>query len=255
MGETVLQRSIRERRRGVRRAVGEEIRRVRLEAGLSMRELGAAVGIDPGHLSRVEAGSRDVSVRTLVAVAAACGHDASIRCFPSSGPRVRDRHQLRMLEAVLREAHPRWEARLEVPVYRPVRGVIDVVLVDRETDDLVAGEGHSALSAVDAQIRWARQKVDSLPSADGWPWTGSATPQRTMRLLVLRDTREMRELVASVPMTFASAYPAREEAVIDALTRTGRRWPGDAILWVRIDGARTHLLHRSPAAGVLTAKR
>lgn len=228
---------------------------MRLEAGLSIRDLGSAIGIDPGHLSRAEAGSRDISVRTLVAIAAACGHDASIRCFPSSGPRVRDRHQVRMLEAVLRDAHPRWQARLEVPVYEPVRGVIDVVLVDRETDDLVAGEGHSALSAVDAQIRWARQKADSLPSAAGWPWTGSTTPSRTMRLLVLRDTREMRELVESVPATFASAYPAGYEDSIEALTRSGVPWPDDALLWVRIEGARTHLLPRSPITQVLTAQR
>ncbi|HEY3333882.1 MAG TPA: helix-turn-helix transcriptional regulator [Candidatus Limnocylindrales bacterium] len=246
MGETVLERSIRDRQRSVRRAVGEEIGRIRLEAGLSMRELGAAIGIDPGHLSRVEAGDRDVSVRTLVAVAAACGHDASIKCFPSSGPRVRDRHQVRMLEALLREAHPRWQAQLEVPVYRPVRGVIDIVLVDRETDNLVAGEGHSALSAVDAQVRWARQKVDALPSAIGWPWSSSPMPSRTMRLLVLRDTQAMRALVQAVPATFASAYPAGYEDAIDALTGSGRPWPGDALLWVRIEGARTHLLPRSP---------
>ena len=108
-------------------------------------------------------------------------------CFPSSGPRVRDRHQVRMIEALLRDAHARWEPRLEVPVYHPVRGVIDLVLHDRETDDLVAGEGHSELSAVDAQIRWARQKADALPSANGWPWSDARRP-KVMRLLLLRDT-------------------------------------------------------------------
>src|SRR4051812_41488444 len=151
MGETLLQRSIRERQRAFRRGQGAEIRRIRLDAGLSLRELGAAIGIDASHLSRVEAGDRDVSQATLVAIAAAAGHDASLRFFPSSGPRVRDPLQVRMLEAVVAAAHPRWSPAFEVPVYRPVHGVIDVVLRDRLTSDLVAGEGHSALSAVDAQ--------------------------------------------------------------------------------------------------------
>ena len=245
MGETTLERSIRERHRAVRRSIGEEIKRARMEAGLSIRELGAAIDIDPGHLSRAEAGARDVSVRTLVAAAAACGHDASVRCFPSSGPRVRDRHQVRMIEALLRDAHPRWESRLEVPVYRPVRGVIDLVLRDRETDDLVAGEGHSALSAVDAQIRWAREKADALPSATGWPWSAARGP-RVMRLLLLRDSSAMRDLVRTLPQTFSSAFPVAYDDVIDALVHGGRSWPGDALVWVRIEGARTHLLQAAP---------
>jgi transcriptional regulator with XRE-family HTH domain len=244
VGETILARSIRNRHGALRRAIGDEIRRVRLEAGLSIRELGAAIDIDPGHLSRAEAGTRDISVHALVSIAAACGADASVRCFPSAGPRVRDRHQVRMIEAILREAHPTWESRLEVPVYRPVRGVIDLVLRDRGRGDLVAGEGQSTLSTVDAQIRWARQKADALPSATGWPW--GARPQPNVpRLLVLRDSAAMRELVRTVPETFASAFPARYDDVLSALL-DGNAWPGDALLWVRIDGTRTRLLHASP---------
>src|SRR3954452_20329641 len=246
MGETILQRSIRERQRAFRRAQGADIRRIRLEAGLSLRDLGAAIGIDASHLSRVEAGERDVSQATLVAIAAAAGHDASLRFFPSSGPRVRDHIQVRMLEAVASELHPRWRPLYEVPVYRPVHGIIDIVLRDRLTSDIVAGEGHSVLSTVDGQVRWAHQKADALPSATGFPWAPLIEPARVSRLLVLRSSRAMIDLVAAVAHTFASAYPAPYEEAIASLTDGVTRWPGDALLWVAVDGSRTRLLRTLP---------
>lgn len=241
MGDTDLERSIRDRQRSRRRSLGKELKQVRLEAGMSLRDVGRAVGIDPSHLSRVEAGARDLSAASLIAIAAVLGHDVSTRLYPSSGPRVRDHIQVRMLETVMAAAHPRWHARLEVPVYEPVYGVIDIVLQDRLTDDLVSGEGHSALTAVDAQLRWAAQKTDALPSARGWPWTDAPAAPRTCRLLVLRSTAAMRDLVRQLPETFAAAYPASSADARAALVGGDRRWPGDAILWVDIRGAATAL--------------
>ena len=65
-----------------------------------------------------------------MAIAAALGCDLSVRMFPGTGPRIRDRIQVAMSEALLASLHPRWRAAPEVPVYRPVRGVIDLVLAD-----------------------------------------------------------------------------------------------------------------------------
>ena len=246
MGETALERSIRERQRHVRRAVGAEIRRMRTEAGLSIRDVGRAIDIDWSHLARVEAGDRSLSQASLVAVAAALGHDASIRFFPSDGPRVRDRIQVRMVEALLATAHPRWRVRLEVPVYRPVHGVIDVVLHDPTDTTIVACEAHSGLEAVDAQLRWAAQKADSLPSAHDWPWSADLGASPTVSLLLLlRSTDANRALVRSLPETFRVAYPAPSAAAWEALTGD-RSWPGPAIPWVVVDGRETRLLRRPP---------
>ena len=246
MGDTTLESSIRERRRYLRRSVGEQLRRARLEADLSIRDVGRAVSLDPSHLSRVETGDRDLSVASLVAVAAALGQDASIRLFPSSGPRVRDHIQVRMIEALLAATHPRWESRLEVPVYEPVHGIIDVVLRDRLTSDIVAGEAHSGLHTVDAQVRWAMQKTEALPSAVGWPWADLREGPVVGRLLLLRSTTATRDLVRSLPETFRSAYPARTEHAWAALTSAEARWPGAAILWVEVRGRDTRLLHGWP---------
>jgi len=147
MGGTRLQHLVHARQRDLRRALASELRRVIETEGMSLRALGAAVGVDPSHLSRVLGEASAISHDTLVAVATGLGYDVSIRLFESVGPRVRDRIQVRMIEALLAALHRRWLARLEVGVYRPVRGVIDVVLQDRETWDVVAGEAWSSSCA------------------------------------------------------------------------------------------------------------
>jgi hypothetical protein len=173
------------------------------------------------------------------------GHVVSVRLFPSTGPRVRDHLQVRMIEALLAVLHPRWHARLEVPVYRPARGVIDVLLHDAEQGDIVAGEGHSVLSAVERQLRWAALKCDSLPSADGWPF-GQPVEPRATRLLLLRSCAEMHDLVRALPATFRAAYPSDSRAAVDALTGSTTTWLGSAIVWADIRGAATRILEGPP---------
>jgi len=247
MGSTTLERSIAERQRALRRSLGNELRDVRRASDLSMRTASAAAGLHFSHLPRIEAGDRLPSLDALVALAAAMGHDVSIRLFPSTGPRVRDRIQVRMIEALLAILHPRWVPRLEVAVYRPARGVIDIVLQDRLTTDIVSGEAHSVIHAVERQLRWAGEKTDALSSARGWPWVDTVEPPRVGRLLLVRSCAAMHDLVRSVPLTFASAYPAEPGAALEALTGPDARWPGAAILWVRVEGAATRILEHAPS--------
>jgi transcriptional regulator with XRE-family HTH domain len=49
--------------------IGPRVRRVRLERGLSQRELAHDVGISAAHLSRIEAGAREPSLRVIRALA------------------------------------------------------------------------------------------------------------------------------------------------------------------------------------------
>jgi hypothetical protein len=176
------------------------------------------------------------------------GCRVSTRLYDTDGPRVRDHVQVRLIEALLNVLHPRWVARLEVAVYRPVRGVIDVVLQDRETNDLVAGEAHSRLMTVEHQLRWAGQKADSLQSARGWPWADTMDQPTTGRLLLLRSSAAMRELVRTVPEVFRAAYPVESARAYAALTTADMRWPGDAIVWATLDGTDTRLIDGEPRA-------
>lgn len=248
MGETELKRHIRIRQEEFRRALADELRRIVESEGLSLRAIARAVDVDSSQLSRVLRGKEGISHEALVAVAAGLGHDVSLRLFESTGPRVRDRLQARMIEALLVMAHQRWIPRLEVAVYRPVRGVIDLVLQDRETWDLVAGEGHSQLRSVESQMRRAGEKADALPSASGYPWSPEPVVPGIGRLLILRSTSATHELVRTLPATFRAAYPDSTEAAVDALRTGTRPWPGSAIVWVYIDGAATRVLEGTPRA-------
>ncbi len=246
MGSTDLERRIQDRQRAARRSVAEQLREARLEAGLSLRTIGTGAGIDPSHVLRIERGVRGASLDATVALATALGREVSVRLFESAGPHVRDHVQTRMVEALLQILSGRWIARLEVPVHRPARGVIDMVLQDRDTSQLVAGEAHGELRAVEQQLRRAAEKADSIPSARGWPWANVLAPPPVSRLLLLRSTVATRDLVRSLPALFRAAYPAPAEQAYAALTSGIGAWPGPALLWVNVEGARTHVLQGSP---------
>jgi transcriptional regulator with XRE-family HTH domain len=245
MATTELLRTASHRHRELMRAMAAELRRLRLDRGLSQRIVALAAGIDPSMLSRIEAGHREPSFETLVALSAALGAEPSVRLYPAAGPRIFDHVQARILEAVLRIAHPRWLPRIEVTVTRPSRGVIDVVFNDPVGADIVATEVQGQLRRAEQQVRWAGMKADALPSARDWPWGARAEP-RVHRLLVLRSTEASRTVVRSLPELFRAAYPVPEAAAYRALTSDTDAWPGNALLWADVDAERTRILRRAP---------
>ena len=111
---------------------------------------------------------------------------------------------------------------------------------------VVAGESHSLLTTVEHQLRWAGQKADSLPSAQGWPWADTLEPPRIGRLLLLRSSRPMHDLVRAAPQTFRAAYPADPTRRTRPSRPGDGRWPGAAILWVTIDGTHSRLIAGRP---------
>jgi transcriptional regulator with XRE-family HTH domain len=213
---------------------------MREDAGLSRRALAAAAGIDDGYLGQLERGEREPSLTVLVALASALGGVANVRLYPGTGPRLRDPVQARIVEALLRIADPRWQRHVEVPVYRPVRGVIDVVLVDRTSSAVVAIEVHSELRRLEQQLRWANEKAAALPSSAIWPSAGARPVVH--RLMVVRSTRTNRRLAAEFATTLATAYPASAAAAFQALAEPATPWPGDAWVWATLDAesARIH---------------
>jgi len=232
---------------------------MRLDAGLSIRRLAAEAGIDDGYLGQVERGEREPSLTVLVAIATALGGDTNVRLYPGTGPRLRDPIQARIVEALLRAAHPRWLPRVEVAVFRPARGVIDVVLQDRERPTVVAIEVHSELRRLEQQLRWAGEKAASLPTAAFWSIepagnavepagnaVESATNAAIHKLLILRSTRANRELAERFSHTLAVAYPASAIDAYRALTEPIVTWPGSALLWATVDGDEARLLDGAP---------
>jgi hypothetical protein len=126
-----------------------------------------------------------------------------------------------------------------VNIVRPVRGVIDLVLEARDTPDTVATEFQSQLRRVEQQIRWANQKADALASLP------DQLGRRVSRLLVLRNTHAMREVVHAASAMLATAYPAPTAAAVRSLT-TAERWPGSAIVWMQVSGRSAELMAGPP---------
>lgn len=184
----------------------------------------------------------NASLEALIAIATALGADVSVRFYPGTGPRLTDRHQARMLEAILRSLSPDWRPHVEVPVSRPARGVIDAVLERADTRLLVATEVYSELRRLEQQVRWSADKANSLGSSD---LVGQGPEPVVSRLLVLRSTAANRELARQFEATLGAAYPAASAQVVASL-RAGVEWPGPGIAWVRIEGDRVELLDGPP---------
>jgi transcriptional regulator with XRE-family HTH domain len=223
---------------------GSEIKRMRDDAGLSQRHLARAAGIDHGFLSQLERGLREPSLAVLVALSTALGGELRLRIYPGTGPRLRDELQARIIEALLACLHARWIRHLEVPVYRPVRGVIDAVLVDLVARVVGATEVQSELRRLEQQLRWAHEKADALPSASIWRFEEPAPP--VDRLLVLRNTRTNRRVVETFATTFATEYPNSSNSMFLALTTPDAIWPGSAILWANVRDDVATILDQPP---------
>lgn len=241
ISKTAVDREARRRLRHSALRTGDELHRLRSEAGVSLRELAAVTGIDASHIARIEKASVRASIHALTAISVALGADLSVRFFAGSGPRIHDRFQAPMIEALLRELAPTWHPRLEVPAPGPGRGVADIVLDDRSSSALVVGEAQSEFRRIEQQLRWMAEKAQAFERAD--------TEGRSVsRLLIIRSTASTREVARGFAATLSNAYPARTVDVVDSLTR-GAPWPGNGIIWMRLGGGVAELL-RYPPRGV-----
>jgi transcriptional regulator with XRE-family HTH domain len=225
---------------------GEDIRRLRLEAGVTLAQVSEVVGVHRSHLARIEANQVRPSLEVLTAVGVALGADLSVRYFAGAGPRLHDRFQAPMVETLLKCLDPRWHTDVEVPVTRPSRGVIDLVLTDHASPVILAAEVQSELRRLEQQIRWSAEKAEGLAQQTREHQGAFVT---VSRLLILRSTVTTRDLARRYVATLSAVYPARTEDVVRALTLPSTAWPGSGIAWMRVDGGGATLL-RYPPRGV-----
>lgn len=237
-----IDRTVIRRQRELIQGYTRDLLRIRTDAGATHGRVAEVAGIDRSHYSRIESGQAEPSLKVLVAIATALGSDLSIRMYAGSGPRLTDRHQARMVEALLRSLHRSWRPHVEVPVSRPVRGVIDLVLERPGAELFVASEVQSEIRRLEQQIRWAAEKANSLASSD-LPRPG--TDPVVSRLLVLRSTTATRQVARQFEMTLRAAYPTPTNDVVESL-REGTTWPGPGIVWIRIEGELVEMLSRPP---------
>jgi transcriptional regulator with XRE-family HTH domain len=229
-------------RREASRAHGvlaQDIRRLREDSGITLRQLAEAAGIDASYLGRIEDGRGRPSLDTYARLALALGADLASRLYPNTGPAVRDRHQSRILEALISYLGQGWKPYPEVAVRHPARGWIDVLLHARLERLVVACEIESALRRLEQLIRWFGEKVASLSSWEGLAQLGDVGPPS--KLLVVRATRTTRATGREFERQLRAAYPAHPADALAALAG-GAAWPGSALVWARIDGREVRFL-------------
>ena len=247
MGETRLRREARQRAVELQRATGVAVRRLREDAGLSQAAVARAAGISAEYIRLLESGERDAGSGVLAAVASVLGSELRVRIYPMTGPSIHDRTQAPMEEALLGVIAGCWRPTPEVLVTRPSRGVVDLVLDDTRADILVATEIQGQVRRLEQQVRWHREKEESLPSSALWRMAseGGARALTTSRLLVLRSSRDLRELARTYEATLRAVYPAASRDAVAAF-RGEAAWPGAAIVWVRVDSHAVRLLDGPP---------
>jgi transcriptional regulator with XRE-family HTH domain len=211
----------------LRLRAAEDLRRLRLDAGVSQAEVARLAGVDPSLVSKLEANECRPTLETYARISAALGADLAARVYPQTGPRIRDRHQVRMAEVVISMLHPRWQVTPEVAVRRPVRGWIDLALHDPVARLVVATELESDLRRIEQLIRWSTEKAEAVGAGS--------------RLLVVRWTRANRAVVAEARRLLREAYPADPVDALESLAGDSQ-WPGPALLWARIDRGRAQLV-------------
>jgi transcriptional regulator with XRE-family HTH domain len=237
ISKTAIARERDRRLRHLSMRIGDEVRQLRLDAGVSLRELGDATQIDPSHIARIEKARVRPSLDVLTAVSVALGANMSLRFYADTGPRIHDRHQAPMIETLLRALDPNWIPQLEVVVPGRLRGAADLLLTHRTNRVVVVGEAQSQFRRIEQQLRWIGEKAAAFASED--------ETRLTSRLLLLRSTESTRAITRAFATTLSAAYPARSIDVFDALTGT-TRWPGAGILWVRLEHGVAELLPRPP---------
>ena len=225
----------------VHRSLAEDVQRLRKDAGATRTQLAEAAGVDLAYLCRIEDGRERPSIDTYAKISVVLGADLSSRLYPNTGPIIRDRHQGRILEALLGSLHPRWLSYPEVAVRRPSRGWIDVVLHAPREGQVVSTEIQSDLARLEQQIRWFGEKTAALSSWEGWTQLGEVGDPS--RLLIVRSTRATRSIGREFERQLAAAYPAHPEDAIASLT--GRvPWPGAALVWAAIEPDRVRFIGR-----------
>lgn len=230
-------RDVARRRRDLAERLGKQIVGLREEAGVTQAQLARCAGISQSHLWVVEAGEANPSFDVLLRVGTCLGADLSLRYFPGTGPRLHDRFQAPMVEALIRTLGSAWRAQPEVPV-PTARGVIDLVLRNEARQLALACEAHSELRRLELVVRRLAEKAEAL--------AGQLEPSvEVSRMLLLRSTLATRTIAAAYDATLAAAFPARARDANVALRAEGV-WPGPSIVWARVDGGRAEILEMPP---------
>jgi transcriptional regulator with XRE-family HTH domain len=207
----------REARERVDRVVGE-IRRARIDTGITQETLARRVGVSRARVGRIELHTeRHVPAELLVRMVRVVGLDLGLRTYPGPDPTL-DGPQRRLLQRLALLLGPGWRYSTEVPlpIVRDKRAW-DSVWIHRRTRSVIYVEAETRLGDVQALLRRL-----GLKRRDGGA---------TRMVLVVADTRHDRAVVRAAAAELGAAFPAGVRVGLSAL-REGHDPGADLLLLV-----------------------
>lgn len=197
------------------RDLGRELRRARVEHGLSQEAVGRAAGLSDTEVGRIERGLiRTVSVVQLSRLLSVVGLELAARAYPAGSP-IRDRAQLQLLGRLRAEIPARigWQAEVPIGPAGDLRAW-DAVL--RVSGERIGVEAETRL----VDLLQAVQRRIALKCRD------SGLPKA---ILLLSATRTNRSAVKALDPSIRASFPTVGIEALHAL-REGRPPENSAIV-------------------------
>ncbi len=196
------------------REVAEGLRRARLSAGLTLTEVGAAVGVGRSTVSRTElAGGCAPRLDVLARHAATVGLRARVQLYPGNEP-LRDAGQLALMSRLRASVGPVGTWAVEVPVAGASdRRAIDAVL---------------SLPGGRIGLEWITRLTDGQAQIRDITLKQRDARLERMVLVVLASSRNRRALRTLAPAV-GEAFPVATRSILRDL-RGGRLPPGNGIV-------------------------
>jgi transcriptional regulator with XRE-family HTH domain len=211
---------------------GDDIRAARTGSGLSQAAVATAAGLSSSEMSRIEqGGSPWLDIVTASRICAVVGLDLSVRAYPGPNP-VRDAAHVRLIAAFRARLGASLIVRTEVPIGRER----DLRAWDVTTTDLratAAAEFETRLT--DAQALTRRVTLKCRDSGIN------------IVILVLSDTANNRDAVASARAYLRPLFPLDSSAILRALA-AGRVPDAGGILFIRSTAQRAAAARPAGAA-------
>ena len=195
-----------------------EIRRARIDTGITQEALARRLGLSRARIGRIELHvEEDVPAQLLVRMANVVGLHLPLRTYPGPDPTL-DAPQRRLLHRLSLVLGTGWRYSTEVPLPIPRdQRAWDSVWVHRRTRLTIYVEAETRLGDVQALLRRL-----GLKRRDG---------EAERMMLVVADTRHNRAVLRAAAVDFAAAFPAGIRDALKAL-REGRDPGSDVLLMV-----------------------
>jgi transcriptional regulator with XRE-family HTH domain len=225
--------------------LGQWIRQARERRRWTQRQLGDKVGLSRAQVGYIESGKGSgVPPRTWFGLSVALDAPLRLEFGRDALDKPADAGHLSMQELMLRLGRQLGIRRsFELPT-RPADPAlsVDVCWRDDARRVLIIAECWNTFGNINAAVRSTRRKIAEAEQLAAATITAhGGEPYRVAACWIVRSTRRNRELLASYPEVFATAFPASSRAWVRALAEQTAPVPAElGLVWA--DAGATHLL-------------